>query len=39
VPVALISTGLAVALWLVAVPAEVVLRRRRPAGADEYLAG
>jgi uncharacterized membrane protein len=39
VPVALVSSGLAVALWLAAVPAEVLLRRRRPARAEEYLAG
>ena len=37
-PVAFVSTGVAVAFWFLAVPVQLVLDRRvKPAAADEYL--
>jgi uncharacterized membrane protein len=38
IPVAFVSTVVAVLMWFTAVPAQVlILDRRKPAGADEYL--
>jgi TMEM175 potassium channel family protein len=37
VPVAFVSTTLAVAVWFLVAPFEVLINRRKPAGADEML--
>jgi uncharacterized membrane protein len=36
-PVAFISTGLAVLVWALSIPVQMVLNRRRPEGAELYL--
>jgi uncharacterized membrane protein len=38
VPVAFLNTRLAVVVWLAVIPAELLLNRRRPAGADAYFS-
>jgi uncharacterized membrane protein len=37
IPLAFVSTALAVASWFLAVPYQIMLERRKPANADEYL--
>jgi uncharacterized membrane protein len=39
VPIAFVSTGLAVAVWLLGVPLGVIANRRAPEGADELQLG
>jgi len=37
IPVAFVTTGLAVAVWFLTVPVGIFLDRRQPPGAEEYL--
>jgi hypothetical protein len=37
VPIAFVSTALAVASWFLAVPAQMLIDRGRPANAGDYL--
>lgn len=39
IPVAFVSTGIAVALWFGAVPFQVIANHWKPEGADEFLTG
>ena len=38
IPAAYLSSGLAVAIWLLAIPAGVIASRRAPDAIDDYFA-
>ena len=39
IPVAFINSGLAIAVWLLAIPVGLWANRKAPPGADEYFEG
>ena len=39
IPVAFVNSGLAIAVWLLAIPVGLWANRKAPPGADEYFEG